>query len=221
MSDATTQAATDSRGMDYLRSLPRRWVVVYIPLIIFVIVLIFPFYWMVVTTFKPASEMFSQREFSPFWMTSVTFENVRKLLFDTEFPSWFMNTMIISVSSTFLSIVASVLAAYAIARIRFKGADTAGFAIFLAYLVPPSILFIPLSTIVMELDLFDTPWALILTYPTFLIPFCTWLLIGYFKAIPYELEECAVIDGASRLQILTRIVLPLAVPGLISVIRTP
>ena len=216
MSNVTTEAASDSRGMDYLGSLSRRWVVVYIPLIVFVIVLVFPFYWMIITTFKPASEMFAQREFSPFWMTSVTLENVRKLLFDTEFPSWFMNTMIISTSSTFLSIVASVLAAYAVARIRFRGAATAGFAIFLAYLVPPSILFIPLSTIVMEFDLFDTPWALILTYPTFLIPFCTWLLIGYFKAIPYELEECAVIDGASRLQILTRIVLPLAVPGLIS-----
>jgi multiple sugar transport system permease protein len=216
MSNVTTEAASDSRGMDYLGSLPRRWVVVYIPLIVFVIVLVFPFYWMIITTFKPASEMFAQREFSPFWMTSVTLENVRKLLFDTEFPSWFVNTMIISTSSTLLSIFASVLAAYAVARIRFRGAATAGFAIFLAYLVPPSILFIPLSTIVMELDLFDTPWALILTYPTFLIPFCTWLLIGYFKAIPYELEECAVIDGASRLQILTRIVLPLAVPGLIS-----
>jgi len=194
----------------------RRWTFNYLPLILFVIVLLFPFYWMIITTFKPASEMFAQREFSPFWMTSVTLENVRKLLFDTEFPSWFVNTMIISTSSTLLSIFASVLAAYAVARIRFRGAATAGFAIFLAYLVPPSILFIPLSTIVMELDLFDTPWALILTYPTFLIPFCTWLLIGYFKAIPYELEECAVIDGASRLQILTRIVLPLAVPGLIS-----
>src|SRR5882762_9422193 len=112
MSNVTTEAATDSRGMDYLGSLPRRWVVVYIPLIVFVIVLVFPFYWMVITTFKPASEMFAQREFSPFWMASVTLENVRKLLFDTEFPSWFMNTMIISTSSTFLSIVASVLAAY-------------------------------------------------------------------------------------------------------------
>jgi multiple sugar transport system permease protein len=216
MPDVASEAAVDSRGMEYLRSIPRRWVVVYIPLIAFLIVLIFPFYWMVITTFKPASEMFAQREYSPFWMASVTLENVRKLLFDTEFPSWFVNTMIISVAATFISMVASVLAAYAVARIRFRGAATSGFAIFLAYLVPPSILFLPLSTIVEELGLSDTVWALILTYPTFLIPFSTWLLIGYFKAIPYELEECAVIDGASRLQILTRIVLPLAVPGLIS-----
>ena len=109
-----------------------------------------------------------------------------------------------------------MLAAYAIQRLRFHGSNWVGLSIYLAYLVPPSILFIPLATMVFKLGLFDTPWALILTYPTFLIPFCTWLLIGYFKSIPYELEECALIDGATRLQILRRITLPLAVPGLIS-----
>ena len=109
-----------------------------------------------------------------------------------------------------------MLAAYAIQRLRFRGSQWVGLAIYLAYLVPPSILFIPLATMVFKLGLFDSPLALILTYPTFLIPFCTWLLIGYFKSIPYELEECALIDGASRLQILRRITLPLAVPGLIS-----
>ena len=97
-----------------------------------------------------------------------------------------------------------------------RGAKQVGLSIFLAYLVPPSILFIPLAAIVFQLGLFDTRWALILTYPTFLIPFCTWLLMGYFRSIPFELEECALIDGATRWQILTKIVLPLAVPGLIS-----
>ena len=99
---------------------------------------------------------------------------------------------------------------------RFAGARYVGLAIFLAYLVPPSILFIPLAAIIFNLGLFDSDWALILTYPTFLVPFCTWLLMGYFRTIPYELEECALIDGASRLQILWKITLPLAVPGLIS-----
>ena len=108
------------------------------------------------------------------------------------------------------------LRAYAIERLRFRGSRYVGMAIFLAYLVPPSILFIPLATMVFSLGLFDTRLALILTYPTFLVPFCTWLLMGYFRSIPFELEECALIDGATRLQILTRIVLPLAVPGLIS-----
>ena len=106
-----------------------------------------------------------------------------------------------------------MLAAYAIQRLRFKGSQHVGLAIYLAYLVPPSILFIPLATMVYQLGLFDSPLALILTYPTFLVPFCTWLLIGYFKSIPYELEECALIDGATRLQILRQITLPLAVPG--------
>jgi multiple sugar transport system permease protein len=118
--------------------------------------------------------------------------------------------------ATFLSLFCSVFAAYAIERLRFKGARLTGMIIFLAYLVPPSILFIPLATMVFTYGLFDTPLALILTYPTFLIPFCTWLLMGYFRTIPYELEECALIDGASRLQILVKIMLPLAVPGLIS-----
>ena len=143
-------------------------------------------------------------------------QNVNKLLFETDYPQWLLTTMGVAVAATFISIFASVLAAYSIQRLRFRGSDWVGLAIYLAYLVPPSILFIPLATMVFQLGLFDSPLALILTYPTFLIPFCTWLLIGYFKSIPYELEECALIDGATRLQILTQITLPLAVPGLIS-----
>jgi multiple sugar transport system permease protein len=126
------------------------------------------------------------------------------------------NTVVVSVVSTFASLTASVLAAYAIERLRFRGSKQVGLAIFLAYLVPPSILFIPLSAIVFQLGIYDTRWALILTYPTFLIPFCTWLLMGYFRTIPFELEECAIIDGATRWQVLVKIILPLAVPGLIS-----
>ena len=124
--------------------------------------------------------------------------------------------MLVATCATAISIGASVLAAYAIVRLRYRGAQWVGGAIFLAYLVPPSILFIPLSTVVFQYGLFDTPFALILTYPTILIPFSTWLLMGYFKTIPFELEECALIDGASRWQILVKIVLPLAIPGLIS-----
>ncbi len=124
--------------------------------------------------------------------------------------------MYVSVAATILSLFASVLAAYACVRIRYRGAGWVGAAIFLAYLVPPSILFIPLATIVQAYGLFDSPLALILAYPTILIPFSTWLLMGYFKTIPYELEECALMDGASRWQILTKIILPLAFPGMIS-----
>ena len=126
------------------------------------------------------------------------------------------NTVLVSVTATFFSLLASVFAAYAIERLRFRGAKNVGLGIFLAYLVPPSILFIPLASVVFQMGLFDTRLALILTYPTFLIPFCTWLLMGYFRSIPMELEECALIDGANRWQILVKIILPLAVPGLIS-----
>jgi len=208
-------AGTDRQGMDYLASLPRRVVTLYVPIGAFLLVLLFPFYWMAITTFKPNEELLS-REGNPFWVKNPTLAHIKKLIFDTAYPDWLVNTMLVSVVATFVSILASVLAAYAIERLRFKGARYVGMSIFLAYLVPPSILFIPLAAIVYKLQIFDTRLALILTYPTFLIPFCTWLLMGYFKSIPYELEECALIDGATRLQILVRIILPLAVPGLIS-----
>ena len=212
--DATPEI-TDTQGMSYLVSLPRRVVTVYLPLACFLVVLLFPFYWMGITAFKPNEELLS-REGNPFWVKNPTLAHVKKLLFDTSYPDWLWNTMLIAVVATALSLFCSVLAAYAIERLRFRGSRYVGMAIFLAYLVPPSILFIPLATVVYKLQLFDTRLALILTYPTFLIPFCTWLLMGYFKSIPFELEECALIDGASRWQILVKIVLPLAVPGLIS-----
>jgi multiple sugar transport system permease protein len=219
MTDAAAAplASTPERqGVISWDSVPRRIVTLYLPLGCFLIVLLFPFYWMTITAFKSNEELYNYKEFNPFWVHSPTLANINKLLFETDYPHWLMTTMTVAISATFLSIFASVLAAYAIQRLRFKGATYVGLAIYLAYLVPPSILFIPLATMVFQLGLFDSPLALILTYPTFLIPFCTWLLIGYFKSIPYELEECALIDGATRLQILWRITLPLAIPGLIS-----
>jgi multiple sugar transport system permease protein len=206
---------TANEGMTYLESVPRRVVTLYLPLAIFLFVLLFPFYWMAITSFKPNNELLS-REGNPFWVIAPTLAHFEKLLFNTQYPEWMWNTIIISVVATFTSLAASVFAAYAIERLRFHGSKQVGLCIFLAYLVPPSILFIPLAAIVFKLGLFDTRWALILTYPTFLIPFCTWLLMGYFRSIPFELEECALIDGATRWQILVKIVLPLAVPGLIS-----
>ncbi len=217
MTTATaTPDVSDVQGMHYLVSLPRRIVTIYVPLCAFLVVLLFPFYWMTITALKPDAELLS-REGNPFWVIQPTLVHFKKLLFETAYPDWLWNTILVSVASTFLSIFCSVLAAYAIERLRFRGSRYVGMSIFLAYLVPPSILFIPLAAMVYKLNLFDTRFALILTYPTFLIPFGTWLLMGYFKSIPVELEECALIDGASRLQILVKIILPLAVPGLISV----
>jgi len=214
---ARSRAMQDhSEGMAYLDTLPRRLVTVYLPLVLIMIVLLFPFYWMVLTAIKPDEQLLDLERFNPFWVVGPTLKHVNKLLFETDYPRWLWNTMFISVAATVLSLFASVLAAYAITRIRFRGANAIGGAIFLAYLVPPSILFIPLATIVQAYGLFDSPLALILVYPTILIPFSTWLLMGYFKTIPYELEECALMDGASRWQILVKIILPLALPGLIS-----
>ncbi len=206
----------DRAGMDYLASIPRRVVTVYLPLAVFLIVLLFPFYWMALTSFKTNEELYDFNGSNPFWIVTPTLANFRKLLFETDYANWLWNTILVSAVATFISLFASVFAAYAIERLRFTGARYVGMAIFLAYLVPPSILFIPLAFIVFKLGVYDSLWALILTYPTFLIPFSTWLLMGYFKSIPYELEECALIDGATRLQILWKIILPLAVPGLIS-----
>jgi multiple sugar transport system permease protein len=202
--------------MSYLESLPRRVVTLYIPLGLILIVLLFPFYWMALTSIKPDEQLIDMNTYNPFWVIHPTFKHISKLLFETQYPRWLWNTMYVAVGATTLSIIASVLAAYAIVRLRFKGADTVGVLIFFAYLVPPSILFIPLASVIQAYGLFDSPLSLILVYPTLLIPFSTWLLMGYFKTIPFELEECALIDGASRWQILTRIVVPLAIPGLIS-----
>jgi multiple sugar transport system permease protein len=213
---SATAQSDDSDGMSYLESLPRRLVTLYLPLFVILVVLLFPFYWMGLTSIKPDEQLIDMEKYNPFWVVHPTFKHISKLLFETQYPRWLWNTMYVAVGATTLSIIASVLAAYAIVRLRFKGAEAVGVLIFFAYLVPPSILFIPLASVIQAYGLFDSPLSLILVYPTLLIPFSTWLLMGYFKTIPYELEECALIDGASRWQILTKIVVPLAVPGLIS-----
>ncbi|RAK30963.1 carbohydrate ABC transporter membrane protein 2 (CUT1 family) [Falsochrobactrum ovis] len=213
---ATSPLTDDTQGMSYLNRLPRRVVTIYLPLAVFIFVLLFPFYWMTVTAIKPNHQLTDYSNYSPFLVVGATLEHIKYLLFETSYPGWLWNTMLVATASTILSLIASVAGAYAIERIRFTGARSVGLLIFLAYLVPPSILFIPLAFLVFKIGIYDTRMALIFTYPTFLIPFCTWLLMGYFRSIPFELEESALVDGASRWQILTKIVLPLAVPGLIS-----
>ncbi len=216
MTDANaTPETVDSQGMNYLVSLPRRVVTLYVPLGAFLFVLLFPFYWM-------ADHGVQAERGAPFARRqSVLGEEPdararEEAAVRNRLPGLALEHDAGRRRRDLPVARRSVLAAYAIERLRFRGARYVGMSIFLAYLVPPSILFIPLAAIIYQLGLFDTRLALILTYPTFLVPFCTWLLMGYFKSIPYELEECALIDGASRLQILVKIVLPLAVPGLIS-----
>lgn len=221
MTDYTAPQLADAKedhrvGMQHLETPLSKFVTLYLPLGIIMVVLIFPFYWMALTSIKPDQELIDLDGTNPLWTWSPTLKHIQVLLFETSYPTWLWNTMSVAIASTILSLIASVGAAYAIVRIQYKGANFVGGMIFLAYLVPPSILFIPLAWVVFQYGLFDTPFALILTYPTILIPFSTWLLMGYFKTIPFELEECALIDGATRWQILVKIILPLSIPGLIS-----
>jgi multiple sugar transport system permease protein len=197
----------------------RRWVFFNLPLAMFVLVLLFPFYWMMITTVRPDGELYrpwNARNYMPFWTSNPTLAHIRLLFEETLFSTWLTNTMLIAVASTLISLACGTAAGYALSRLRFRFAGSLGTGIFATYLVPQTLLFIPLAGTIRDFHLGDTPWALILTYPTFLIPFCTWLMMGYFKAIPRELEECARIDGATRLQAMVRIILPVAVPGLLS-----
>ncbi|MCL4465861.1 MAG: carbohydrate ABC transporter permease [Chloroflexi bacterium] len=187
----------------------------YIPLALFLIFLLFPFYWMTIVSLRPTTETVSGR-FNPFWIHTLTLENYQFLFTDTTFPEWFKNTLIVATASTAVSLFCSVLAGYALARLRFPGSNFLGVGIFLAYLVPPTLLFLPLAQVIARYDLFNTYWALIFTYPTQLIPFASWLLMGYFRTIPKEIEESALIDGSSRLGSLIKIILPLALPGVLS-----
>jgi len=197
----------------------KKWFYFYIPLSLFVVGTLFPFYWMLITAFRPDAELYRPWRAvnnTPFWTTHQTWEHVTYLFRETMFGTWLYNTMFIAVISTLISIFCGLLAGYALARLRFPMAGPLGTGIFATYLVPPTLLFIPLADIIRNFRLGDTPWALILTYPTFLIPFCTWLLMGYFKTIPRELEECARIDGASRIRAMVQIVFPIAMPGILS-----
>ncbi len=193
----------------------KRLIVFYIPLFMFLVALLFPFGWMLITSIKPDPELYNVR-IMPFWVRNPTVDHWVFLFKETLFARWALNTFWIALATTAVSLFCGVLAAYSLSRLRFFGSTTIGVSIFVTYLVPPTLLFIPLADVVSKLNLLDTPWALILTYPTILIPFSTWLLMGYFKTIPKELEECARIDGATRLQAMVKVILPLAAPGILS-----
>ncbi len=193
----------------------QRLLKLWIPLALYAVFLLFPFAWMLIVSIKP-DQMLLDTRINPFAIVSPTLENYRYLLQETEFPRWIWNTFVVTIGSTLLSLLCSILIGYALGRFRFRGGNTMGIAIFLLYLVPPTLLFIPLSQIVSRFGLYNSYWSLILVYPTFLIPFASWLLMGYFRTISRELEDAALVDGATRLQAMTRIVLPLAIPGVLS-----
>jgi multiple sugar transport system permease protein len=181
---------------------------------VLLLMVLFPFYWMTITSLKSEGQMRSL--VSMFWPSPLVFENYDQLLRKTNFTSWFANSTIVAVSSTLLATAVGTIGAYALARLRFRGRAFMSSATLITYLVPPSILFIPLYAQIRTLGLSDSLAGLIAAYPSFTVPFVTWLLMGYFESIPVELEESAMIDGATRFGAFRRIILPLAAPGVLA-----
>jgi multiple sugar transport system permease protein len=195
-----------------------RRVAIHLGLLPFLIFALFPFYHMTLTSLKQDRELYDRFAVPLIITQGPTLEHYTKLIWDTEFLTWTKNSLMVTILATAISIVIGTIAAYALARMRFFGVGAFGTGIFVTYLVPTSLLFLPLAQVVNWLGLADSKWALVLTYPTFLVPFCTWLLMGYFRTVPKEVEECAMVDGATRVQALLRIVLPIAIPGLVCAI---
>lgn len=195
----------------------------------FAIVLAFPFYWALTTTFKRDLDLYNTQHVPylyndahghsrwAFWH-EMTFSHVSFLFKHTQYPTWLENTVIVGVAVVAITLVLALPAGYALARLSGGWGQTAGVGIFLVYLVPPTLLFLPLSRLIAELHLRDTLWAMILVYPSFTVPFATWLLMGFFKTIPQELEDAALVDGCSRLRALWRIVFPVSLPGILTVV---
>ncbi len=183
-----------------------------LPLLLFVL---FPFYWIIITSFK--SNLQIQEYRSIFWPEPWTLDQYRSLLFKTPYLTWFRNTVIVATSSTAISVALAALAGYALARLKFLGANSLTTVLLITYLLPGSLLFIPLYRILTNLGIINSYWSLITTYPTFLMPFATWVMLGYYRSIPEDLEDAAMIDGATRLGAFWRITLPLAAPALLSV----
>jgi multiple sugar transport system permease protein len=190
-------------------------IALHVGLLPFLIFALFPFYHMTLTSLKTDPEMYDRAAVPLLIRQGPTLEHYTKLLWETGFLTWTKNSLLVTLLATSVSVVIGTIAAYALARLRFFGVGPFGTGIFVTYLVPTSLLFLPLAQVVHWLGLADSKWALVVTYPTFLVPFCTWLLMGYFRTVPKEVEECAMVDGATRIQALWRIVLPIAIPGLV------
>jgi multiple sugar transport system permease protein len=196
----------------------RRHAWIYVGLTPFMIIAVFPIYWMAITAFKQSPDLYRMHHI-PFWFNlAPTLEHFVYLFKHTYYGNWVVNTLSIATWVAGITLVTAVPAGYALARLRLPGAENLAISIFMTYLVPPIILFIPLSRVVSILGLQDRWWALVVVYPTFTIPFCTWLLSGFFKTIPGELEDAARVDGCGHLGALIRVVLPISLPGMITTV---
>jgi multiple sugar transport system permease protein len=185
---------------------------------IFVVMTTFPFYWMVITSLKSNSDLYNITNI-PFWFNEApTLEHFEYLFQQTLFTRWLWNSLVIGLCVTAITLVTAVPAGYSLARMSGRTAESLGIGIFLTYLVPPTLLFLPLSRIIADLGLQNSMWSLVVVYPTFTIPFCTWLLMGFFKTIPPEIEEAAIVDGCSLFGAFIKMVIPLSVPAILTVI---
>lgn len=184
----------------------------------FVIFTAFPFYWMLITTFKSTLDLINTANNPFIFNQPPTLENLRVLFVDTQYLRWIFNTLVVGVAVVAITLLLAVPAGYSLARLSGRWSKKLAIAIFLTYLIPPTILFIPFSRIVGALGLQDSLWSLILIYPTFTVPFCTWLMMGFFKAIPHDIEEAAMMDGLSHFGAFLKVVVPLSSAGIMTIV---
>jgi multiple sugar transport system permease protein len=178
----------------------------------------FPFYWMLITTFKADGDLYNLKS-NPYWFNAApTLEHLKYLFEDTLFVQWLENTALIGACVVAITLAVAVPAGYSLARTPGRSGENLGIGIFLTYLVPPTLLFLPLSRLVSDFGLQDSLWSLVVVYPTFTIPFCTWLLMGFFKSVPREIEEAAIVDGCTVVGAFVKTVLPLSLPAILTVI---
>src|SRR5215471_4793420 len=194
----------------------RRHVLIYGALTPYLVIALFPIYWMALTALKQDPDLYRMDQFPLWFHLPPTLKNFSYLFYNTNYGAWIVNTMNIAICVAIITLVAAVPAGYSLARLRIPGAGNLGIAVFMTYLVPGIILFLPLSRVVASLGLQDSWWALVVVYPTFTIPFCTWLMMGFFKTVPMEMEEAARVDGCGQFGALLRIVLPVSLPGVLT-----
>jgi multiple sugar transport system permease protein len=206
-------AETSIRARQVARSGARAAVLVF-----FVTFLAFPFYWMLITTFKTTNDLHDTTKNPYLFNDPPTLEHLRVLFEDTQYLQWLINTGLVGIAVVIITLLLAVPAGFALARMTGAWAQSLGIGIFLTYLVPPTILFIPFSRIIAALGLQDSLWSLVLVYPSFTVPFCTWLLMGFFKAIPRDLEDAAMIDGLSRFGAFIKVVMPISLAGILTAV---
>ncbi|MDI3305691.1 MAG: carbohydrate ABC transporter permease [Acetobacteraceae bacterium] len=219
MSTATTVTGAGIPAYQKVGSISRerRWAMIgaYVALAVFVVFFLVPPFYMLITSLKSSGEIASLKG-SPWIVHEPTLENYRELLTEGNYTTFFLNSVIVTLCTVAITMVVSILAAFALARMRFWGSQMLATGVFLTYLVPDTLLFIPLFQIVGKLGLYNNLWAMVLVFPTLTVPFATWIMIGYFASIPKELDEAALIDGANHLQMLWKIFIPVALPGILA-----